>query len=209
VATKQQNFVYEYQSDDGFIYEIEGPETMTEEDMASVVSSYKPQTPQKAAAPAQGSAPSSVSTTPFEKTDGTVTQATLAWKNNPEISSAAEDLWKSGERDASVFNQKLSEQFPDFGGFNLTSSDMAGARKRDAYYKARGLQNPGNFITTQPTGVEDPEAPEGVVDTAWTAGKRSLANMANSATGLAAAASDIVGADETADSDRDWETIHS
>lgn len=210
MATDDQK-IYKFEdTQTGKIIQFEGPADATQDELDWYLNTnYGNDEPQQAAAPsASGSAPVPVSTpqekpklTPFETSTGVISENTLAFENNPKAAAAAEGLWRSGERNPEAFNTMLTEQFPELGDFRkLNKEDIAHLRRRDAYYKAQGLENPGNFIATQSTGLQDPTAPEGVVDTATTAVKRSLANMANSVTGLAGVAADVVGADETADS---------
>jgi len=125
--------------------------------------------------------------------------ATLAFKNNPEAAALAQGLWNSGVRDPEAFNTAISQKFPQFAGKALSVGDIAKLRERDAWYKARGAKNPGNFFMTEETGIKDPEAPTNVFSAALQGGKRSLENMANSATGLSALVTDVVGAEETSD----------
>lgn len=127
------------------------------------------------------------------------TVASLAFKNNPEAAAAAQSLWDAGVRNPEAFNTALRSKFPQFSGKVVTFADIAAARKRDAFYKARGQKNPGNFLFTESTGIADPVAPTDVFSAALQGGKKSLESMANSATGLAALAADTVGADETGD----------
>lgn len=127
------------------------------------------------------------------------TVASLAFKNNPQAAAAAQSLWDAGVRNPEAFNTALRSKFPQFSGKIVTFADIAAARKRDAFYKARGQKNPGNFLFTESTGVADPEAPTDVFSAAIQGGKKSLENMANSATGLAALAAETVGAEETGD----------
>lgn len=143
--------------------------------------------------------PEAPSITPFSNAPGTETVMTREFKDNPEVASYMQSLWNSGERDPDKFNAALSAKFGEEYGQSVNPSIIAGARERDAYYLAQGLKNPGNFVSTAATGLKDPVAPTGFLDTAENAVKRSVHNTANSIRGTAALGADIVGADETSD----------
>ncbi len=178
---------------DGSSYTVNAsPDATDEELIAFVQQSLQQKTPDQGA-------PDVTPPTPFEKTDGTYEQPTLAQRNNPKLSGAAQGLWDSGERNPDVYNQTLSKMFPDVGFKPLTKEDIEAVQRRDDYYKARKLKNPGNFISLGNTGVEDPTPPKGFIDTTVNAVQRGLGNMANNVVGLGALGADIVGADETSD----------
>lgn len=197
---------YTVESSDGKIYEIEGPEGATAEQLGEFITSqaqepvategpsFVPNSETDSVQPVEDS----IGLTPFDQTDGTVTQASLATRNRPDISGYVNALWNAGHRDPDKMNELIRNKFPD-SPFTVSKGSLAGARRRDAYYKARGVENPGNFIATEPTGIEDPETPDSIGESFLGGVKRGLAGTANAVTGLGALGADLVGADETSD----------
>jgi len=115
----------------------------------------------------------------------------------PGAREALEGLWQQGERRPEAFNAVL-EQFGTPS--RLTPADIAAGQQREAYYRQRG-QNVGIFgAVNRETGIADTQRPDTLTGTAVEAGKRSMANMANSMIGLAGLGAEAVGFEDTADS---------
>lgn len=134
----------------------------------------------------------------FDVQSGTTKRVTREIANNPKVTSLAESLWAQGVRDPEVYSKNLSAVAGK--PVTITAEDLAVVRKRDAYYKAKGVKAPGLFTYTEPTGEKDPERPDTILGVAGQAAARSTANIYNSGVGALALGADLVGADETSDS---------
>lgn len=171
---------------------------------------YKPQAittpaPEVAAQPAAPVAtPPAVAAPPAAPSPlvgtGFAEEYSVAFRDSPQVAQMAEGLWQAGVRDPSVFNQKIGEMLGDSSYQGITSASISQLKDRDAFYRKRGLKNPGNFIAREATGEVEPEAPTGIVDTLFNAVARGTGQVYNSGVGLTALGADVVGADDTADS---------
>jgi len=122
--------------------------------------------------------------------------------NRPDVEAALEALYQSGERDPARFNAMLQTQFPDLSPEErpfATPEILARADAFTKYYNENPhLTRPQTFMVNQDTGIPEPEAPETTAGELGQGVQRGLSGLANTATGLAGVAADVVGADETA-----------
>jgi hypothetical protein len=121
--------------------------------------------------------------------------------DRPEIAQALEQAYRSGKRDAKSLNSVI-ESFEGADSISrLSNADIAGLRQREAYLRAEGtLDSRPLFGTVQERlNVPEPEAPTTVSESLGASSVKAAQNMANSAVGLTAVASNVLGFDGTAD----------
>lgn len=130
----------------------------------------------------------------------------LATKTLEEVPGAREFLHAEFRRGAQ-FNdaaKAFAEKFPN-SGVTVNYPDAAKAWAENRAF-AQTPEGKKYFETNSPiapvnrsTGVADPTAPDSMAEEFGVAAKKSLANMANSITGFAGLAADVVGAEETSE----------
>lgn len=151
--------------------------------------------------PQQAPAQEPIALTPFDMDNSVQSRLTKEIISRPDVTATFNQMWEDGIRDPAEYNEVGNLFFPEFRGFNFTARDIAAGREREAYFAARGFAPPGGVfaLTSQHTGLKDPERSEDVVGVYTDAVKRSTANIGNSFIGAGALGADLVGADETAD----------
>jgi hypothetical protein len=121
--------------------------------------------------------------------------------DRPEIVEALETAYRSGKRDVDSLNAIIGsfERSDTIG--RLSKADVAGLRQREAYLRAEGTFNSRPLFGTvqERLDVPEPEAPTTVSGALGSSAIKSAQNMANSAIGLSAVASNALGFEGTAD----------
>jgi len=210
-------FVYKVEdSETGEIYDVEGPEGATADELGEFVLSQN--LGQSSPAPAQQVAPTQQQAPAIRAPGVDKSTATMALPdtyNNVtrslETVPGAQDYINKAFFGNKSFGElqrgwaEMSAPGQPFEGIPLgptTPAVWAEARRRYAtnptdkqFYDTYGVAAPVN----RPTGVADEKTPDSMLGEFGNAAVRSASNMANSTIGLTAQAADIVGADETAE----------
>lgn len=201
-------------SQTGKVYEIEGPEGATDEELYSFLendlgSAQPSPQPKAPAAPVAGPVPVSNSPAPQQElvpnamlgANARTGEATRTLKDFPEAKSFLQDQFYNRKQFGEVqgeFNKRygaLGVTLPD----NMASVWAENQALFDTPAGRQYLQNNDPIAPVQKaTGVEDPLAPDSVVEEFGVAAKKAVYDTANTYRAAAAIGADLLGAKETA-----------
>ncbi len=178
---------------DGKSYDVNAPEGTSEEELYSYVQqTYYPTTAVAGEVNKSeaiiGNQDSVLPTKALEEVPGAREFLDAEWRKGTQFNDAADLYYKQ-------FGDNVPKLAPDAAKSWAENRAFAQTPEGKKYFETNSPIGPVN----RATGVADPTAPDSMAEEFGVAAKKSLANMANTVTGFAGLAADVVGAEETSE----------
>lgn len=178
---------------DGKSYDVNAPEGTSEEELyAYVQQTYYPTTAIEGEVNKSeaiiGNQDSVLETKTLEEVPGAREFLDAEWRKGTQFNDAAKAYYEQ-------FGDSVPKLAPDAAKSWAENRAFAQTPEGKKYFETNSPIAPVN----RATGVADPTAPDSMAEEFGVAAKKSLANMANTITGFAGLAADVVGAEDTSE----------
>ena len=178
---------------DGKSYDVNAPEGTSEEELYTYVQqTYYPTTAVDGEVNKSeaiiGNQDSVLATKTLEEVPGAREFLDAEWRKGTQFNDAAKSYYEK-------FGDNVPKLAPDAAKSWAENRAFAQTPEGKKYFETNSPISPVN----RATGVADPTAPDSMAEEFGVAAKKSLANMANTVTGFAGLAADVVGAEDTSE----------